>query len=248
VYASDAAWWCADESIQIMGGLGFMKTLPYERVMRDLRIFRIFEGTNDILRLMVAGTGLASTGKELKETSSNPLSAVPAAWSAARARFLGSVHSPHFGAAQGWHVPQLAGSMDTLSFAAGAFADACRGIVLTYRSAEQLGEQQMLLEHVGNCAIDLTVATACLSRASAALAAKSTASESEVLLATLAAEEANARMAVSIAAMQEHARGAYGSTVPPPKPRFKDIERLRRRVAEETCAKGGYTAAPVLGF
>jgi very long chain acyl-CoA dehydrogenase len=40
VYASDAAWWSADEAIQIMGGLGFMKSLPYERVLRDLRIFR----------------------------------------------------------------------------------------------------------------------------------------------------------------------------------------------------------------
>ena len=40
VYASDSAWWCADEAIQTMGGLGFMKSLPFERVMRDLRIFR----------------------------------------------------------------------------------------------------------------------------------------------------------------------------------------------------------------
>jgi very long chain acyl-CoA dehydrogenase len=40
IYASDAAWWSADEAIQIMGGLGFMKSLPYERVLRDLRIFR----------------------------------------------------------------------------------------------------------------------------------------------------------------------------------------------------------------
>ncbi len=40
VYASDSAWWCADEAIQTMGGLGFMKSLPFERIMRDLRIFR----------------------------------------------------------------------------------------------------------------------------------------------------------------------------------------------------------------
>jgi very long chain acyl-CoA dehydrogenase len=44
VYASDAAWWSADEAIQIMGGLGFMKSLPYERVLRDLRIFRCVRG------------------------------------------------------------------------------------------------------------------------------------------------------------------------------------------------------------
>ena len=46
-----------DEAIQILGGMGFMKECGLERVMRDIRIFRIFEGTNDILRLFVALTG-----------------------------------------------------------------------------------------------------------------------------------------------------------------------------------------------
>lgn len=46
-----------DEAIQILGGMGFMKDCGLERVLRDLRIFRIFEGTNDILRLFVALTG-----------------------------------------------------------------------------------------------------------------------------------------------------------------------------------------------
>lgn len=46
-----------DEAIQILGGMGFMKDAGLERVLRDLRIFRIFEGTNDILRLFVALTG-----------------------------------------------------------------------------------------------------------------------------------------------------------------------------------------------
>ncbi len=37
--------------VQVLGGNGYMKALGLEKVMRDLRIFRIFEGTNDILRL-----------------------------------------------------------------------------------------------------------------------------------------------------------------------------------------------------
>ena len=57
MFASEAAWWVTDEAIQIMGGMGFMKDSGLERVMRDLRIFRIFEGTNDILRLFVALSG-----------------------------------------------------------------------------------------------------------------------------------------------------------------------------------------------
>lgn len=44
-----------------------MKDACLERVMRDLRIFRIFEGTNDILRLFVALTGIQYAGSHLKE-------------------------------------------------------------------------------------------------------------------------------------------------------------------------------------
>jgi very long chain acyl-CoA dehydrogenase len=57
IYASEAVWFCADEGIQILGGMGFMKDAGLEKIMRDVRIFRIFEGTNDILRLFIALTG-----------------------------------------------------------------------------------------------------------------------------------------------------------------------------------------------
>ncbi len=46
-----------DEAIQVLGGMGYMREAGLEKVMRDLRIFRIFEGTNDILRLFIALTG-----------------------------------------------------------------------------------------------------------------------------------------------------------------------------------------------
>merc|ERR1712062_427998 len=52
VYASESAWFVTDEAIQILGGMGYMKDCGIEKVMRDLRIFRIFEGTNDILRFV----------------------------------------------------------------------------------------------------------------------------------------------------------------------------------------------------
>ena len=58
VFASEAAWFVTDEGIQILGGMGYMKDAGLEKVMRDLRIFRIFEGTNDILRLFIALTGV----------------------------------------------------------------------------------------------------------------------------------------------------------------------------------------------
>lgn len=57
IYASEAAWYVCDEAIQILGGMGYMRETGLEKVLRDIRIFRIFEGTNDILRLFIALTG-----------------------------------------------------------------------------------------------------------------------------------------------------------------------------------------------
>merc|ERR1719500_1526370 len=67
IYSSEAAWWCCDEAIQILGGMGYMRETGLERILRDLRIFRIFEGTNDILRLFVALTGIKHLGKNALE-------------------------------------------------------------------------------------------------------------------------------------------------------------------------------------
>ena len=54
--------------------INFSQDCGVERVMRDLRIFRIFEGTNDILRLFIALTGIQYAGNHLKDMAkSNPL-------------------------------------------------------------------------------------------------------------------------------------------------------------------------------
>ena len=57
IYASEAAWYTADETLQMLGGMGYMRETGVEKTLRDVRIFRIFEGTNEILRLFVALTG-----------------------------------------------------------------------------------------------------------------------------------------------------------------------------------------------
>jgi hypothetical protein len=67
VFGTEALWRTVDESLQIAGGNGFMCEFPYERVMRDVRVFRIFEGTNDILRLFIALTAMNEVGASLKE-------------------------------------------------------------------------------------------------------------------------------------------------------------------------------------
>jgi hypothetical protein len=71
VFATECLWRTADEALQVAGGNGYMCEFPYERILRDCRVFRIFEGTNDILRLFIALTAMNDVGKELKELSSS---------------------------------------------------------------------------------------------------------------------------------------------------------------------------------
>ncbi|MBS1152557.1 MAG: acyl-CoA dehydrogenase domain protein, partial [Myxococcaceae bacterium] len=71
VFGSEALWRSSDEALQIAGGNGYMCDFSYERRMRDARINRIFEGTNEILRLFIALTAMNEVGSSLKELSSS---------------------------------------------------------------------------------------------------------------------------------------------------------------------------------
>lgn len=65
VSGTEFLWYAANRALQLRGGEGYMKTDPYERVIRDIRIFPIFEGANDVLRAFVALSGLKPLGEEL---------------------------------------------------------------------------------------------------------------------------------------------------------------------------------------
>ena len=56
VFASDTAMAVTVEAVQVLGGYGYVKEYPVERMMRDAKITQIYEGTNEIQRLVIART------------------------------------------------------------------------------------------------------------------------------------------------------------------------------------------------
>jgi alkylation response protein AidB-like acyl-CoA dehydrogenase len=54
LHCTDTAMWVSTEAVQILGGYGYIKEYPVERMMRDAKITQIYEGTNEIQRLVIA--------------------------------------------------------------------------------------------------------------------------------------------------------------------------------------------------
>jgi len=52
----DAAMWVTTEAVQVLGGYGYIKEYPVERMMRDAKITQIYEGTNEIQRMVISKT------------------------------------------------------------------------------------------------------------------------------------------------------------------------------------------------
>ena len=54
LFCTDTAMWVTTEAVQILGGYGYVKEYPVERFMRDAKITQIYEGTQEVQRLVIA--------------------------------------------------------------------------------------------------------------------------------------------------------------------------------------------------
>ena len=160
VFASEMLWRAADDMVQLAGGRGYVKPYPYERMLRDSRINRIFEGANEVLRLFIALNGVQAPAEALKEIGSalrRPLRNLGLLGGYATSRVklrLGQTstldielnerlkrHKEYFEK----HVAELGSATD-------------RAII---RHREKIIDRQLVLERLANMAIDL-FATACV--------------------------------------------------------------------------------------
>lgn len=183
VFASEAAWYVCDEAIQIMGGMGFMKDTGLERVLRDIRIFRIFEGANDILRLFVALTGIQYAGSHLQELQR--AFKQPTANLGFIIKELSNRAGRSVGLKQtdlGVHVdPSLASSAQLCAESIDVFGRTVESLLIKY--GKKIVDEQFLLNRLADCAIDIYAMAAVLSRATRSIQLKFDSADHERLMA-----------------------------------------------------------------
>ena len=161
IFGSELAFRASNEALQIAGGIGYSKEYPYEQAVRDSRINLIFEGTNEILRALIALMGLQQPGERLKELGDafkDPLHSLGAIGSYIGGRVKRQVRKPEFTKVHG-----------ALSREADAVADLVHDLALTVedtilRSGKKIIDKQFQQERMANAAIDIYLAVAVLSR------------------------------------------------------------------------------------
>ncbi len=233
VAGSEALDFVLDENIQIHGGNGYVRDYPAERHYRDARVNRIFEGTNEINRLLIPGMLIRRAVK-------GDLPLIPAA-KALQDELLGP--------------PSMPASDEGLLADERRAVDAFKKTALmvfgvamqTY--GQKLTDEQEVLMHLADIAIDL------YSAESATLRAQS-ASEGQATRAALHVDAArvfvnDAAMRIEASARQALAAMAEGDTL---RTMLAALRRLlkvtptntvapRRRLADDTVTRGGYPFA-----
>jgi acyl-CoA dehydrogenase family protein 9 len=161
IFGSELAFRASNDALQIAGGIGYSKEYPYEQAVRDSRINLIFEGTNEILRALIALMGLQQPGERLKalgDAFKDPIHSLGAIGSYLGGRVKRQIRRPEFTKVH-----------EALSREAETVADLVHDLALAVedtilRSGKKIIDKQFQQERMANAAIDIYLAVAVLSR------------------------------------------------------------------------------------
>jgi acyl-CoA dehydrogenase family member 9 len=202
VYASEAIQRAAYEALQIAAGTGFMRDAPYEQIARDCRILSIFEGTNEVLRLYVALSGLKDLGKSFGELKAavddifnHPIKGfgvladyaerrLTHATGVGRAKLLGKIPAP---------LREATTTFEKYTVELAKAAD-----FLLRKYGKSIAGRQHMLKRVADMTIDLFVGLCVLSRATALAAAPGDEGRQAVSVAHAFARQAKRRLANNV--------------------------------------------------
>ncbi|XP_060621957.2 complex I assembly factor ACAD9, mitochondrial [Anolis sagrei] len=207
VFSSEGAWICVSEALQILGGLGYMKDYPYERYLRDSRILLIFEGTNEVLRMYIALTGMQYAGKILTEKikeikRGNVTVALNVFFNKFRDSMGRKVDLGLVGK-DGVVHPSLEESAKKLEENAYYFGVTVEGLLR--RFGKTIVDEQMVLRRVADILINLYAMTAVISRASRSIAIGLRNHDHEVLLTNIFCTEAAFQNTYAMAELEKFA-------------------------------------------
>merc|ERR1719511_650601 len=235
IFASECAWYVTDEGIQILGGNGFMRSLGLEKVMRDLRIFRIFEGTNDILRLFVALTGIQYAGghlRELQKAVKNPISNFGVVLGEVAKRGKGGIGiGPGNLLADKVH-PNLTDSAALTCKAVDAFGETVEKVLIKH--GKGIINEQFVLNRLANATIDLYANSCVLSRCTKSLNDGIDSAHHEEIMTKLWCHEAHRRIMSNLGELKDT--------------EILDNYKAMAKISEAVCGKNEPVQGNPLGF
>jgi acyl-CoA dehydrogenase family protein 9 len=206
VFGTESVWQTINDALQIAGGNGFMEEYPYERALRDSRVNMIFEGTNEILRMLLALSGMRDVGEDLKEVGralKDPL------------RSLGVLGDFAARKMKGYVAPRkLTRAARPLADEAEVVTKYCRAVgvaveTLLRKYGKDVIGKEYQQERLANVAIDLYASLAVLSRATSAIAKRGEKKAAEeVRVAKAFVQGAKYRMVGNLKEMDKNRDGA----------------------------------------
>ena len=164
VFGSELAFRASNEALQIAGGIGYSKEYPYEQAVRDSRINLIFEGTNEVLRALIALMGLQQPGERLKALGTAfkaPIRSLGAIGEYLAGRARRQITKQRFTRVH----PSLERERELVETLIHDLALGVEDAIL--RHGRGIIDRQFLQERMANAAIEIFLATAVLSRTTA---------------------------------------------------------------------------------
>jgi acyl-CoA dehydrogenase family member 9 len=208
VFASEAVQKASYEALQIAAGNGFMREFPYEQITRDTRILSIFEGTNEILRLYIALSGLKAVGTglgDLKTAVGNifndPIKGfgVLSDYTSRRLREVTGYGTDKIQYALEPQLQEFATIYEDYAVELSKAADH-----LIREHGKNIADQQHAQKRVADITIDLFVGLCVLSRVDSLLKQKHPAAEQALDIATLFSQAAKRRMARNVRSFEHN--------------------------------------------
>uniref|UniRef100_A0A669D6J7 Complex I assembly factor ACAD9, mitochondrial n=1 Tax=Oreochromis niloticus TaxID=8128 RepID=A0A669D6J7_ORENI len=206
VFSSEGGWICVSEALQVLGGLGYTKNYPFERFVRDCRILPIFEGTNEILRMYIALTGMQYAGKiltgKIKEMKKGNIGLAIGMVSKKLRASLGASVDLGLTGKDGVVHPSLEDSAKKLEQNVSLFGSTVESLL--YRYGKTIVDEQLVLKRVADVLIHIYAMTAVLSRASRSISIGLRNHDHEVLLANTFCNDAFFKNNYWMVQLQKH--------------------------------------------